>query len=81
MPRRAERLVRWSLAPWERKTVLGDLQEEFEELSHTQGAERARRWYWSQAIRSLWPNVLRRLHGDERADEDGDRHGTALGVG
>ena len=64
-PRRAERLARWSLAPWERPAVLGDLQEEFRDLSDMAGVSVARRWYWRQSIVSIWPNLLRRLRGDE----------------
>jgi hypothetical protein len=65
-PPRAERVARWSLAPWERPALLGDLQEEFRDLSETAGEGAARRWYWRQAIASVWPNVIRRLRGDDR---------------
>ena len=64
-PGRAERLMRWSLAPWERAAVLGDMNEEFNHLLNLDGAEAARRWYWRQAIQSVWPNVVRRARGDE----------------
>lgn len=64
--RRAERLMRWSLAPWERSAVLGDLEEERREIEERSGNSAARRWYWRQVIRSLWPNLVRRLRGDER---------------
>ena len=66
LPRRAERLASWSLAPWERVAVLGDLAEEFHEIQATRGERAAHRWYWRQTIASIWPNVLRRLKGDER---------------
>src|SRR6516165_10521728 len=66
IPPRAERLVRWSLAPWERHAILGDLQEEAGTIAATNGGLAARRWYWRQAIWSVWPNVVRRLKGDER---------------
>jgi hypothetical protein len=65
-PRRAERLARWSLAPWERAAVLGDLAEEFHAIEATRGHRAARRWYWRQTIVSIWPNVLRRVQRDER---------------
>jgi hypothetical protein len=65
-PRRAERLASWSLAPWERTAVLGDLAEEFHHIDATEGRRAASRWYWRQTIASIWPNVLRRLKGDER---------------
>ncbi len=43
--------------------LLGDLDEEFAEtvLPH-RGAGPARRWYWSQVIRSLWPALTLDLH-------------------
>src|SRR6202022_573828 len=52
LPRRTERLVKWSLAPWERAAVLGDMQEEFHYLSHASGHRLARRWYWRQSALS-----------------------------
>jgi hypothetical protein len=66
IPVRAERLARWSLAPWERAAVLGDLQEEARAIAVTIGDRAARHWYWRQAVVSVWPNVLRRAKGDER---------------
>ena len=65
-PRAARRLMTWSLAPWERPVVLGDLQEEFRDISDAAGEQAARRWYWQQAAMSVWPNLLRRLRGDQR---------------
>ena len=64
-PARAERLVKWSLAPWERSAVMGDLQEEFRDLVVTAGEPAARHWYWRQAVASTWPNLRRRLQGDD----------------
>ena len=64
-PERGERLVKWSLAPWERPAVMGDLQEEFRDLAATAGEPAARKWYWRQAITSMWPNARRRLQGDD----------------
>jgi len=61
--------MRWSLAPWERAAVLGDLQEEARAIAAEKGLRTARRWYWRQAIVSLWPNVLRRFKGDDRRRE------------
>ena len=65
-PRRAERFMKWSLPPWERPAVLGDLNEEFDDLSRRRGRPAAHRWYWRQAVLSTWPNLLRRFRGDER---------------
>ena len=65
-PERAERLAKWSLAPWERPAVMGDLQEEFRDLAETVGEPAARRWYWRQAIESVWPNFMRRLKTDDQ---------------
>jgi hypothetical protein len=74
--------MRWSLAPWERSTVLGDLEEEARAIAAQSGERAARRWYWRQAILSLWPNVLRRFKGDERRREAfyGALSGTACWV-
>jgi len=69
IPPRAERLVRWSLAPWERAAILGDLHEEARAIAETQGEQAAQRWYWRQAVISVWPNLVRRLKGDERRME------------
>ena len=65
-PRAARRLMRWSLAPWERPAVLGDLQEELRDISDVSGERSAQRWYWRQVAWSVWPNLLRRFRGDER---------------
>jgi hypothetical protein len=65
LPERAERLVKWSLAPWERPAVMGDLQEEFRDFAETVGEPAAQTWYWRQALASLWPNFMRRLRGDD----------------
>lgn len=59
-PRLAERLLRWSLADDERDAVLGDLHEEFIVIARDNPAD-ATHWYWSQAIRSVGPNLARRL--------------------
>lgn len=40
--------------------VLGDLQETFDELNERYGRREARRWYWSQALRSI-PRFLEGL--------------------
>src|SRR6185295_14214887 len=65
VPERGERLAKWSLAPWERQAVLGDLQEEFLNIAETAGTPAADRWYWRHVLLSLWPNLIRRARGDE----------------
>lgn len=67
-PPLAERLLRWSLADDERDAVLGDLQEEFNVISRVSLAHAAR-WYRSQAVLSIGPNLLRRV----RSQIDGSR--------
>ena len=57
--------MKWSLAPWERPAILGDLNEEFQDLVERKGLAAARRWFWQQALRSTWPNLTRRLRGDQ----------------
>jgi len=51
-PPRLARLVAGLLSPSaDRSFVLADLDERFEAISATSGYRRARRWYWSQALR------------------------------
>ncbi|HEX5215307.1 MAG TPA: ADOP family duplicated permease [Vicinamibacterales bacterium] len=66
-PRLAELVVAWSLRAEERAAVLGDLQEEFSTLLAADGRSAARRWYWTQAIRSFLPNVTRRHAASRRS--------------
>jgi predicted permease len=47
--------------------VLGDLEEAFLHKAGRVGAEDARRWYWSQAIRSVAPGVGIRFRRRNRA--------------
>ena len=44
-----------------RASLLADLQEEFEGQVRDHGTRAARRWYWSQVLRSLPPLAWRRL--------------------
>lgn len=52
-------VARWLLTVLVREPVreylLGDLDEQFADVVRGAGARRARRWYWSQAIRSIGP--------------------------
>ena len=63
-PRVFERLIAASLPTRDRDVVLGDLREEFESLCASSGRPAARRWYRRQVIRSLMPNMTRRLTTD-----------------
>jgi hypothetical protein len=76
-PRFAERLVTWSLFPADREAVLGDLQEEFAAVADKNGADTAWRWYWTQTLASIGPNVLRRVRGSYElrrlTESDSDR--------
>lgn len=81
-PHLAESLLRWSLADDEREAVLGDLQEEFAALAAEDPA-RAARWYWSQALLSIGPNVLRRVRRDAdraRRSESAEHRKTRMRV-
>ena len=60
-PRLLERVVAASLAPEERAAVLGDLHEEFAGLESRVGRRAAISWYARQAVRSLGPNLIRRI--------------------
>lgn len=57
----AERLVSWALAPSQREYVLGDLAEEWAARVERDGPRTARRWYRSQAVRSVGPALWRRV--------------------
>ena len=58
-------LARWIVAhaapPDDRADVVHDLGEGFTDRAVTEGAGRARTWYWRQALRSVIPLVGRRL--------------------
>jgi predicted permease len=49
--------------------VLGDVEEAFLERAGQMGVGRARRWYWSQALRSVVPSVGIRLRHLDRGVE------------
>lgn len=68
VPARAERLLRWSLSPLDRPAILGDLEEEHTALRRTAGSAAADRWYWRQVLRSIAPNLWRRLRADPRRE-------------
>ncbi len=74
-PRLAERLVAWSVPERDRDAMLGDLAEELAERAATQGALRARAWYWRQALASLAPNLGRPRPARARTKGDGTMRG------
>jgi hypothetical protein len=41
----------------DREALLGDLHEEAEEVLELFGRRRARIWYWTQVLSSIWPYV------------------------
>lgn len=59
------RLALWlherSLAPIERDAIIGDLIEDLHAIEQASGAQSAERWIWTQTLRSLGPNLHRRL--------------------
>jgi hypothetical protein len=57
--------MEWSLAPHERGAVLGDLEEGFANRAEAFGDRAATAWYWRQTLRSIGPNLLRRLRRDK----------------
>jgi putative ABC transport system permease protein len=63
------RLARWMVTALVREPMreilLGDLDEQFFETARDQGPRRARRWYWSQSLRSIGP--ARAVRGPGRA--------------
>jgi putative ABC transport system permease protein len=68
------RLARWLVATLVREPareyLLGDLDEQFADELRAAGARRARRWYWSQSVRSIGP---------ARAIRPSPRHGREAG--
>ena len=52
-PRLARWLLRRALPPDARESIVGDLDEEYLRHRAPSGAIAARRWYWSQALRSI----------------------------
>jgi hypothetical protein len=62
----------WSLAACDRDAVLGDLQEEFDAIAAARSIGAARRWYWMQTLRSVGPNLARRIRQElvERGIEE-----------
>ena len=63
-PRFAERLLAWSMRdPSWRESVLGDLSEEFIEMTSEVGARNARSWYRKQAVGIAARRVVRRITG------------------
>ena len=54
-----------------REFLLGDLDEQFASQVNDVGARRARRWYWSQSVRSVAP--ARAIRRASRADRPGRR--------
>src|SRR5262245_7494452 len=53
-PRIARTIARWAVPKdGAGRSVLGDLQQEFDDRQTRDGAARARRWYWRQAL-SIW---------------------------
>ena len=60
------RLLSWlllhSLHPAERAYVIGDCEEEYQELAATHGHGHARRWFRGKVARSIAFNLVRRAH-------------------
>jgi putative ABC transport system permease protein len=85
-PRLADRLLGATIrdSRW-RDSIVGDLHEEFSDIRRRRGANRARRWYWQQAI-TIGGRVLMSRHKFApqserwmaRADAD-ERRGRGIG--
>ncbi len=52
-PRLAQAMLRACLHPADAEAVLGDLEEIYARLLNRAGRTEARRWYWSQVLRSM----------------------------
>ena len=81
------RLARWIVAALVhepvREFLLGDLDEQFAETMRDKGGRRARRWYWSQVLRSIPParTIARNSHAQPPRRLDMSRVWTDLVVG
>ncbi len=53
-PRLASALAEWATPPALREHVLGDLNEQFQIKTTQLGAPAAGRWFWRQALASVW---------------------------
>ncbi len=60
-PKRARRLLELAIHPEDRRFALADLEEEFERRTKRRGVEAARKWYRTQAARSLAPLLVSRF--------------------
>lgn len=57
-PSRAEYLLRFLPIPHkDREAVIGDLEEEYQDIHHQFGQKQANYWYWCQVIYSFSPYV------------------------
>ncbi len=76
-PRIAEWLARCAAPPADADFVANDLREEFDSRVTSVGASAARRWYWSETLRSLLPLVARRWTSASTSGAK-DRQGDAV---
>ena len=60
-PRLAEAILRFVVDAEDRRFLLSDLAEEFENRVKNDGPRPAYRWYWRQALGSIVPSIRRRL--------------------
>jgi len=60
-PYLAEWILRHAASPDDARWIAGDLHEELIERATSQSPAAARRWYWSQTIRSILPLLARRI--------------------
>src|SRR5207342_1323662 len=76
-PRVAEWLARRAAPRADADFVASDLREEFDDRVTLIGASAARRWYWTETLRSLLPLVARRWTSPA-ASSARDRQGDAV---
>ncbi|HSR69468.1 MAG TPA: ADOP family duplicated permease [Acidobacteriota bacterium] len=79
-PRSWRRLLRASCCTQDRDFLMADLEDEFEQVRQSRGEAAARRWYRSQALRSLWPCLKRRIQIGRR-QRQASRRGRPLSGG
>jgi len=67
-PRVAEWLARRAAPPADADFVASDLREEFDHRVALVGESVARRWYWTETLRSFFPLIARRWTATRPSD-------------
>jgi len=61
-PAIAQWLMSRVIKPDERFSVIGDLEEEYNEITGSQGVVKAQYWYWKHVLESLFPSLINSIY-------------------